>query len=366
MRITFVISTMSSGGAERVAAILCNTWVRAGETVNLVLFESSANKQFYSLDKEINIRRLDIMGNSDNFIAGIWNNLIRVIKIRTALKETGPDVVISFMTEANILTLLGSLFCSYPVIISERIHPAYHKTGWIYDVLRKIFYPLSSRLVVQTTSINKWFEKNLAIQPVVIANPVEPVFVKTNRSNVNSRRKILAAGRLEYQKGFDLLIKAFLKISDKHTDWDLHIYGEGSQKNNLISIIQSENAFDRIKLCGKSRKLVGEMWKFDLFVLSSRYEGFPNILCEAMANGVACVSFDCESGPSDIIQHEVNGYLVKAGNIDLLAYGMDYLISKPELRLEYGNAARNSMNKYFPEVIVDKWNKILTEAIDRE
>jgi GalNAc-alpha-(1->4)-GalNAc-alpha-(1->3)-diNAcBac-PP-undecaprenol alpha-1,4-N-acetyl-D-galactosaminyltransferase len=155
------------------------------------------------------------------------------------------------------------------------------------------------------------------------------------RSSDNNRgeKNILAVGRLNRLKGFDRLIKAFSHLDQK--DWKLAIIGEGSERNNLENLIYDLNLEAYISMPGRTKAI--EKWykKSAIFVLSSRIEGFPNVLCEAMAYGCACVSFDCIAGPNEIITDKVDGYLVKNGDINALTAKMDFLINNSEEKIAF-------------------------------
>ena len=146
-------------------------------------------------------------------------------------------------------------------------------------------------------------------------------------------------------------------------DWKLSIIGEGSERSDLEKLIFDLNLEDFVSLPGITKAI--EKWykKSSIFVLSSRIEGFPNVLCEAMAYGCACVSFDCSAGPNEIITDKVDGYLVKNGDVDALSEKMDFLIKNPEERRRIGNEAMKISERLNIDSIMSKWDKVIKNIL---
>lgn len=172
---------------------------------------------------------------------------------------------------------------------------------------------------------------------------------------------VMGAGRLKPQKGFDLLIRAYARVVLDHPDWELRIYGGGSERKRLFAIAEHEGIAEHVTLPGLARQLGGEMAKASVFVLSSRSEGFPLILIEAMSKGLAVVAFDCPTGPSDVIDDHRNGILVPAEDVDALARGIREMIDDPELRQRCGSAAAETARAYTMEAIGPQWTALLRD-----
>ena len=170
---------------------------------------------------------------------------------------------------------------------------------------------------------------------------------------------ILAAGRLTEQKGFDLLIRAFARIADDFPDWQLRICGEGRKRGRLERMIARRGLEDRISLPGPAQNLGEEMERASLFVLSSRFEGFPLVLLEAMYKGMPIVSFACPTGPRDILHNRRDGMLVKPEKVVRLGRRMAEVMSDAELRRRLGAAAHETAGAYTVEAVGPLWDDLL-------
>jgi glycosyltransferase involved in cell wall biosynthesis len=169
-------------------------------------------------------------------------------------------------------------------------------------------------------------------------------------------------GRLERQKGFDLLIRAFASIARERPDWDATILGDGPERDALAAEIARWGLTRRIFLPGREPDAMGVLRRAELFVLSSRYEGFPNALCEAMACGLPVVAFDCPSGPVEIVRDGVDGLLVPAENVEALATAMSQLAGDPERRRAMGARATEISGRFSVESVAEKWERILEQG----
>ena len=176
--------------------------------------------------------------------------------------------------------------------------------------------------------------------------------------NIEKENTVISVGRLEKQKDFVTLIKAYKKVAALYPDWKLKIYGQGNRKDELQGLIERENLTTNIRLCGVTHTPFLEMKKAKIFVLSSFYEGFPNVLCEAMHAGLPCVSTKCECGPSELINDGKNGFLVQIGNINQMAEKIIALIENEKLRSSMGEEAERSTERLSREVICQKWREL--------
>jgi len=365
-RLTLVIPSLELGGAERVIAQMANHWSEAGDDVTVVTLSSAASDT-YALSPRVARVPLDLLRESRHAPAALWNNVVRVWKLRRALKESRPDAVISFTDRMNVTTLMAAIGLGLPVIVSERVDPARHPIGRAWSRLRIAMYPRAAAHVVQTEKVGDYIRSLARGKPVyVIPNAVSPPAPETvERSKLvkdAARPHLVAMGRLAPQKGFDLLIEAFARLASKFPQWSLRIVGEGPERAQLERQIAHRGLAGRVTLCGWTSRPESALIGCELFVLSSRYEGFPNALLEAMACGLPAISFDCESGPAEIIRHEVDGLLVPAENVEELARAMERLMSDEAERRRLGEKAREVTGRFGPERYFDLWETVLREG----
>ncbi|HWL51007.1 MAG TPA: glycosyltransferase family 4 protein [Chthoniobacteraceae bacterium] len=362
-RVALVIHALVGGGAERVMAMIANHWAGEGREVTLLTLDDGSTPPFHSVDCRVACRPLGIAGVSGHPGQSIINNLLRICRLRAALKEADPEVVISFMSSVNVITLLAMAGTGIPVVVSERVDPRFHPVGRAWEVLRRLTYRSASRIVVQSHAVREFFPVPLRRRAVVIPNPVAKCAVQQESLPHRPGRTLVAMGRLEAQKGFDLLLRAFRALAVRHPQWRLEIYGEGSLRKELEAGIRGSGLQEQVFLCGMTRQPMAIFRRADLFVLPSRYEGFPNVLCEAMACGVAVVSFDCPSGPRDILRHGVDGLLVPPEDVEALGNAIDRLMRNDAERRRLAARGREVTERFSPEKIMGQWLTLTDEVI---
>ena len=367
MRITLAISSDDIGGAQRVMALMANYWAAEGHHITLVSLGSQFKDRFelHYLVKRVS---LNLSSDSAHFGQALYHNALRVRRLRDQLRQLKPDVVISFMSSTNVLTVLASRGLGIPVIISERTNPHRQSIGSIWNTLRSLLYRHADALVVQSSALHDW-ARGVAVRARVdiIPNPLNPEFnVSAGAAGRQERNNtIVAMGRLVRVKGFDLLIEAFAQCAGQHPEWLLVILGEGEERSNLESLIVAKGLQDRVRLAGQVSRPSHILGQADLFVLSSRFEGFPNALMEAMACKLAVISTDCPNGPRDIVRDGVDGLLVPPDDVIALAKGMDRLMANPAERQRLGAAAMEVIERFSLEKIMSMWDELVAHTCRR-
>src|ERR1035437_5367762 len=356
--VALVTSCMRSGGAERAASTMANYWAAKGWTIHILSLDNLDAKSFYPLHPGVQLRSLNLFQAYGSPVVAIFQLIHRAWRLRRAITATNPDWVISFDDVTNVLTGFSMIGLDVPVIAAERNDPRCHalKTPWRF--FRIWAYSRARHVVAQTRHALEFFPPHILARGRVIPNPVPVAGPSQNGDTLLAPGPacvVLAMGRLEIQKGFDMLIRAFHKASATHLDWKLEIWGEGSQRNRLESMIADTGITERISLRGVTNDPFTEMRKAGIFVLSSRYEGFPNVLCEAMACGVPCISFDCHSGPAEIIRDGLDGVLVPKDAVNGLAKALDSLMSNPQERVRLGSSATEVTQRCGLEKIMGLW-----------
>ncbi len=365
MRLTFVTSSLIAGGAERVLSIMANYWATKGYAISFITLDSR-DADFYILDLQVQRYALALLHGSNSPWGILRKHILRLFWIRHAVKETQPDVVICFMDRMNIATLIATRWLSVPVIISERVNPERHKIGVFWGILRRLMYPYANILVVQTEAVQKWARRHLPDDRIIIIpNPLE----ETERSpSLNCPialppKYIVAMGRMVPQKGFDMLLSAFARLAEAFDNWELIILGDGSERNQLQQQAKELGIQHRLHMPGKVSPPDQILEQAEIFILSSRYEGFPNALLEAMRAGVAVISFNCPSGPAEIIHHGVDGLLVPAQDTDALAQAMTTLMQDEKLRKSLARQAVSVKERFSLEKIMGHWQDLIESVI---
>ncbi len=360
MRIYLSINDLQSGGAERVLTNMANYWAEKGHDVAFIVLSDAPS--FYELHPKITIFHPSFAKSRNFFIRNIKQLHFIWSVIKRQKRAEKPDILIGFMTENNVRAVIASRLTHTPLIISERSNPAYNylEMNALWLPLSRFFYRFANCLVVQTKATRQLFhDLKFPLPPTeVVANPLNNAFV--NYSGPLSKEKIiLSVGRLSPEKGHKQLIEAFSQV--KTDNWVLHIAGDGVLRQTYQDLIDTLNLSNRVKLLGNQANLVSIYARSAIFVLPSLYEGFPNALCEAMSMGCAPISFDCQTGPSDIILDGVNGKLVEPQDIDALATAMQTYIDDDALRKKIGKEARNIKKRLSNDVIMAQWDAILAK-----
>lgn len=358
-RILLIISALFAGGAERVMSIMANYWAERGEDVTLLTLAQVGN-DFYSLNPYVKRVGLGLLFPTSGVVSAIRANILRIKAIRQIIIDVQPDVIISFLDRTNVLTLLAAKKTGTPVIVSERIDPGQMSIGLVWSFLRRKTYKYAKFVIVQTDRIALWVSENIGGNVAVIPNPVLPYNNKASIiAKLPYKHNIVAMGRFDYQKGFDLLLKAFAPIASRYPEWGLTVVGDGEQRSKISNLVRNLSLQHQVYLPGRVDNPWTKLRTADIFVLSSRFEGFPNVLLEAMACGIPPVSFDCPSGPAEIITDNYNGILVPSENAEELALAIERLILQPEERLRLGENAKEVVNKYSLNQIMAQWDKVI-------
>ncbi|MEU7838288.1 glycosyltransferase [Nonomuraea sp. NPDC049129] len=173
-------------------------------------------------------------------------------------------------------------------------------------------------------------------------------------------------GRLAYVKGHDLLIRAWVHVHARHPDWSLRIVGAGPRAAKLQMAIDKRGLRNRVLLEGAARDVGAELDTASLFVLGSRRQGMPMVILEAMSKGLPVISYDCPTGPAELITHGFDGLLVESGKIHAMADAICTLIENEELRRQLGARALNTSARYRPTTIAAMWDQLLADLIDKK
>jgi glycosyltransferase involved in cell wall biosynthesis len=361
-RITLVISSLGPGGAERVLATMANHWSAAGREVTVVTLGDG--EPFYRLDPRVKRVDLALTGQSPTPAHAVWRNLGRVRRLRETLAALAPGVVISLIDQTNVLTLLAARPLGIPVIVTEHSDQLLGQIGVAWRGLRRWTYPGARRVVVLNERMRRRFAAWLGSRVVVIPNAVEaPGDTGPAGDPAAPVRTVVSMGRLGEEKRFDLLLRAFARVSPAHPDWRLLILGDGPLRAELEALRDSLGLRDRVELPGVVREPHAALRRGDLFVLASRTEAFPMALVEAMACGLAVIATEYHEGVREIVRDGVDGRLVAPGDPEALGAAMDHLMGDAAARGRLAARALEVRERFGVPSVMARWDHLLEGVV---
>jgi GalNAc-alpha-(1->4)-GalNAc-alpha-(1->3)-diNAcBac-PP-undecaprenol alpha-1,4-N-acetyl-D-galactosaminyltransferase len=362
MKITLVTASLQCGGAERVVSLLAQGFVDRGYLVHVISL-SHASTDFYPMPSGVTVTSLDVLGASKNPLHAIQSNFDRFFKLRQAIVRTQPDRIITHLSQTNILSILAMIGSGIPVYVTEHCDAERSAVNSIWEKLRRWVYPWATQVVSVSEGVDRGFQYLSPDKRTVLYNPVVPQRSQGDLPNIPGadpdRPWVVTMGRLRSQKGYDLLIPAFARLADRYPDWQLIIMGEGSDRESLETMRDGLGLRDRVLMPGTVRNTSAVLQQAELFVMASRFEGFPMAHCEAMSSGLPIVSTDCESGPREIIRQNVDGLLVETGNVDAIAAGMETLMSNHMLRKQFATRAPDVLDRFGIDKIISQWEMLM-------
>lgn len=351
MDILFVTATLTSGGSERVMSLLANQLAERGHRVEIV----NLNKHivFYPIHKDVHLSFTEEEAGS---------SIIRKIGwLRKYVKAKKPDVVIPFMEAVYCVTLLALIGVHIPIISSERIDPRHSPR--LRNILRKIFLPLTTHLVVQTKDIKTFYPKFIQKKTSIIYNPVsETVFHLQEEPKENV---VISVGKLDGQKNQKLLINAFASIAYDFPDWKLVIYGEGRERDSLESLVSSfkSQVSSRILLPGRCETVIEEMNRAKVFAFSSDFEGMSNAILEAVCVGLPVITTNV-SGAAELVKNGEGGFVVPIRDEKALAEALRMILQDENLREKMMHANKARAKEFKQDMIVNQWEELIKKIVD--
>lgn len=360
MKVALVISTLGTGGAERAMAELSAHLAGAGWQVALATLESGAEADFYATPASVRRIRLRRASPSPGLAGKLTANRARIVALREWLRIERPAVVLSFMETTNVLCLLAAAGLRLPVVVAERTDPSMHRTvpaAW--RLARRLLYRQAAAVVAQTEPAATWLHRHCRTPAQVIPNALRalPPPPRAGRENL-----ILSVGRLEPVKGLDILLRAFARIAQRHPQWRLAIIGEGPLRASLEGLADELGVAGQVTWLGRRSDIEAWYARAAVVALASRYEGFPNVLLEAMGMGAAVVSTNCRSGPADLITHGRDGWLVPVDDVPAMAEALEALVGDEALRGRLGVAAQAVRHRYAADTVLARWQQLLARA----
>lgn len=344
-KIVFSIPTLAGGGMERAVLNFAKPLVHIGHDVTIFLL-ADKKSSVYEIPDKVKI----ISGVRKSYTRTKF--LFSLNRLRNHCVKNKVDFVFSFSGYHSCYVIMSLLFTTTKVFAFHRANP-YIKYGVINDLLNRIFFPLSSGLVVQTKLAKQVFnEKYNHNNIIVVPNPVKEIELS---KSIKKENVIITVSRLIKSKGVDKLLSIFAKVAIANPLWELWIVGDGPEKNKIEDLINSCPYKNRIRLLGFRNDIDELLGRASIFAFTSSSEGYPNALLEAMCTGLACISYDCVAGPSDIIINEKNGFLIENDNEELYISKLKKLMLDEDLRSEFSKEAIKLNKKHDSFNVVEKF-----------
>ena len=358
MNIIYVIEDFSeNGGVERIVSDKANTlFTQCHHNVTLISVYHDSRQQHYQLADGINLIHLDVpfarkTTNTWSRLLSRMNTMLTAIKrLNKAIKPLNPDIIF-------FATTLGAILLPFCNAKARKIYESHLARN--FNPFNKLFFltELKAERIICLTTGDARQSKHAKRVDII------PNYINDVKSHVEdySVKKAIAVGRLEYQKGFDILIDCWKEISRQYPDWQLDIYGEGACREELQQQIYSLELGDKVKLCDKNDNIIEVYPQYSIHLMTSRYEGLPMTLIEAQACGLPSVVFNFQYGASDIVSNYYNGLIIEQGNRKLFIQAAMKMMSSEELREKYGNNTIETGKRYSKENIFRKWIHIINE-----
>lgn len=362
MRICFLTGQLSNGGAEKVISVIANELAERGYDVRLYVFAQCENEYYVSFK----VRRESMCASQAEYeMLGVCSRLLR---IRKYLKRIRPDIAVGFM-QAGYAMYAASFRMKIKRVASVRVSPEKMEeySSGIRKKLERKWFSRADAVVIQCEEQRAYGEQRKWNNLTVIGNPLSEEIEKIPQHSHRERcQTIVMAGRLEEQKNYEMAIKAIARVNKKEDRLTLHIYGVGSKRKVLEELSERYGVDNSVIFHGWTNNVAAEYEKYDLFLMTSNFEGLPNSLMEAMANGMVCISTECPTGPRDLIKDNKNGFLVPIDDDVSLSQALKNICSMTRGERELvGEKARDSiLRNYNKEKIAEYWESLFVRLIN--
>lgn len=361
----FHINNLSMGGAERVVINLSSQFTKLG--IKVFIATNCYADEEYELPEGVTRIHIGLNDGEDD-LSRRKKQFLRKDRLKKAMLDNKPEVVLSFCRNSNYRAVMAGAGAKVPVIVSSRSNPAVDYAGKKQKLLSSYFYGKAKGAVFQSEEAKSFFTKKIQNKSTVILNPLNEKYLNCEKATV--RRKVIAtAGRLDEAKDQITLIKAFERLMNDYPEYKLEIYGGKSVDNTcymLKEYVASHKLQDKVIFMGNVKELEKKMFDAAVFVLSSKYEGMPNALIEAMAMKMPVVSTDCPcGGPRLLIEEGYNGLLCDVSDDKDMAIAIRKFLDNPEKAEELAENAGEIVNKMMPEAIAKEWLDYIDKCLSK-
>ena len=365
MKVAFCYGNLKRGGAQRVICCLANDFLRRGDQVSILTLNDGETE--YELEPGVKVTGLAVSGDSANKWESIRRFLNTERQISRWLTEEKPDAVLAFSTKLTMQLLLARAHGGPALICSERANPAFRAESAATRMERRLLKKADG-FIFQTERVKALFPEQLQKIGAVIHNGLfsEDIPKEVTAFAGRKHKAICAVGRLDNdQKAYDVMFKAFALFRENHPEHVLNIFGRGIDEPVLRQLIAQLGLEDRIILHGNRPHVIHEIRDMGMFVMTSRYEGMPNALIEAMACGLPCVCTDCDFGPAELIRDGESGLLVPVDDVAAIAAAMGNIADDSVLAEKLSRGALEIRQTHGREEICSQYRDYILSVIEK-
>ena len=355
MKIFFIARGLHDlGGLERVTLVIADELAKRGYQTGIVCLESG--EPFFKVNPDVQIFYLPDE-KTDSILP---EKLTRKKRLRHLYQREKPDIVVFVGSHRSLLNIPAAK--GIPGVTWEHFNA---NINWhpLHKLSRKLAVKHSAKIVTLTRRDADNYAKIFHTEKAVCIH--NPLTIDNLKPSPRAGKRVLAAGRLAGQKGFDMLLDAWAKVENRKNGWKLRIVGSGKHLERLQEQIRQNGIQDSVEIFPATKNIVAEYEQASLLVMSSRYEGFGLVLVEGMAAGLPIVSFDCEAGPSEIVENGKTGILVPPNDVDKLAEALDKVMSDEALQNTFAQNALESVKRFSTESILPQWERLFNEIMTK-
>lgn len=363
MKLLYIVPKIkTTGGVSRVISIKANYFVEHfGYEVHILSQNEEDDLSFYDFDSEIIFHNMILKGNIFSF----FNSFQK--QINQKITEVNPDVILVADNGLKAFVFPFIAKTKTPILFechgSKFIEEESQKTNFISKSIQKLKYrfkdfgaqKFTKIVALSNESLKEWNVEN----GIVIPNPS---WIKSKKTADLKNKKVIAIARNSYEKGLDRLLLIWKEIGEKYPDWTLDIYTDDvdSLENEALQL-EIESGINYLHFV---KNIEGKYLKASIYVMTSRTEGFPMVLLEAMASGLPCIAYDCPTGPRAIITNAENGFLIPDHNIEMFVEKLSFLIENEEVRLKFGKDAKETSENFSVDKIMEQWRQFLEKLVE--
>ena len=367
MKIAFFYGNLLRGGAQRVISELANKFAEWGDEAILLTLDDG--KSGYCLDPRVEVCGLKVAGDSKNKLQSAERFIKTLTTLRRWHREERPDVVVCFSTHLNLqlMAALWGISNRCRIITSERANPSVRKTGLLSVIELKVIENVDG-FIFQTERVSRLFSEKLRNKGRVIHNGMfsEEIPEKVIDFSNRDMKKICAVGRIDEQKAYDVMLTAFAIFHSTHSEHILTIYGDGKDEEEIKALAEELGLGQNVIFHGNRPDAVKLIKDAGMFVMTSRYEGMPNALLEAMACGIPCVCTDCDFGPAELIEDGASGLLVPVDDVRAVAAAMTRIADEPGLAQRLSQGALEVRQTHSREEICRQYHSYIEQVLNSQ